>query len=197
MTESDLMELTEDQQALDVPDTAIPVEPVVAAAHTQRRHRWTRVLVYVLAPAIVIVLGGAAGYLKVVDGSGRASRLAAVQAVQAASEGTIAMVSYKPDTVEKDLGAARDRLTGSFRDSYTSLINDVVIPGAKQQQVTSVATVASASSVSATANHAVVLLFVNQAITMGSDPPSHTASSVRLTMDKTEDRWMITQFEPV
>lgn len=196
MTESDLMELTEDPQALDRPDTTIPDAPV-AVTHTQRRHRWTRVLVYGLVPAILIMLGGAAGYLKFVDGSARESQLDAVQAVQAASDGTIAMLSYKPDTVEKDLGAARDRLTGSFRDSYTSLINDVVIPGAKQKQVTSVATIAAASSVSATANHAVVLVFVNQTITMGGDPPSDTASSVRVTMDKTSDGWMITQFEPV
>lgn len=195
MTESDLMELTEDPQALDTPNTEIPDEPV--AAHTQPRHRWTRALVYGLVPAVLIVLGGAAGYLKFVDGSARESRSAAARSVQAASAGTIAMLSYKPDTVEKDLGAARDRMTGSFRDSYTSLINDVVIPGAKQKQVTSVATVAAASSVSASANHAVVLVFVNQTITMGSDQPSDTASSVRVTLDKTDNRWLITQFEPV
>jgi Mce-associated membrane protein len=195
MTESDLMELTEDLQALDTPITEIPDELV--AAHTQPRHRWTRALVYGLVPAVLIVLGGAAGYLKFVDGSARESQSAAAQSVQAASAGTIAMLSYKPDTVQKDLGAARDRMTGSFRDSYTSLINDVVIPGAKQKHVTSVATVAAAASVSASANHSVVLVFVNQTITMGSDPPSDTASSVRVTLDKTDNRWLITQFEPV
>jgi len=40
----------------------------------------------------------------------------------------IAGVIYKPDTVDTDLGAARDRLTGEFKDSYTSLTHDVVIP---------------------------------------------------------------------
>jgi Mce-associated membrane protein len=196
VTEPDVMELTEDEQALDTADTATADEPA-ARPPAQRRHRWTRALVFGLVPAILVVLGGAAGYLKFLDGSARESQLAAEQSVHAASDGTVAMLSYKPDTVEKDLGAARDQLTGSFRDSYTSLINDIVIPGAKQKQVASVATVAAASSVSATANHAVVLVFVNQAITMGSDPPSTTASSVRVTVDKVDNRWLISQFEPV
>ena len=48
-----------------------------------------------------------------------------------------------------ELHAARDLLTGDFRDSYTSLTNDVVIPGAKQKQISAVATVPAAASVSA------------------------------------------------
>lgn len=196
MTEPDVVEPTEDEHALDMADIATADEPVARQA-AQRRRRWTRALVFGLVPAILVVLGGAAGYLKFLDGSARESQLAAAQSVQAASDGTVAMLSYKPDTVEKELSAARGRLTGNFRDSYTSLINDVVIPGAKQKKVASVATVAAASSVSATANHAVVLVFVNEAITMGTDAPSTTASSVRVTVDKIGNRWLISQFEPV
>ena len=70
--------------------------------------------------------------------------------LQAAKDSTIAMLSYKPDTVEQQLGAARDLLTGDFRDSYTSLTHDVVIPGAKEKQISAVATVPAAASVSAT-----------------------------------------------
>src|ERR1700730_4942359 len=54
------------------------------------------------------------------------------------------MLSYQPDTVEKDLAVARDQLTGAFRDSYTSLTRDVVVPGAKDKQVPAVATVPAA-----------------------------------------------------
>jgi Mce-associated membrane protein len=88
-------------------------------------------------------------------------------------------------------------LTGNFRDAYTSLIDQVVIPGARQKQITSVATVPAAASVSANGNHAVVLVFVNQTITIGNDPPTNTASSVRVTLDKPNGQWLISQFEPV
>ena len=117
--------------------------------------------------------------------------------MQAAKDSTIAMLSYKPDTVEQQLNAARDLLTGEFRDSYTSLINDVVIPGAKQKQISAVASVPAAASVSADPNHAVVLVFVNQTVVVGQDAPTDTASSVRVTMDKVGDRWLISEFDPV
>jgi Mce-associated membrane protein len=109
----------------------------------------------------------------------------------------VALLSYRPDTVEKDLSSAQDRLTGTFRDSYVSLIHDVVIPGAKQKQISAVATVPAVGAVSATQNHAVVLVFVNQTIIIGTDPPGNTASSVKVTLDKIGTRWLISGFEPV
>jgi hypothetical protein len=45
--------------------------------------------------------------------------------------------------------------------------------------------------------HAEVLLFVNQTITVGGDAPSNTASTVRVTLDKIDDRWLVSQFDPV
>ena len=107
------------------------------------------------------------------------------------------MLSYKPDTVEQQLTAARDRLTGSFRNEYTDLTNNVVIPGAKQKQISAVANVPEAASVSANPGHAVVLVFVDQTVTVGNDVPTDTASSVRVTLDKVGDRWLISQFDPV
>lgn len=65
----------------------------------------------------------------------------------------------------------RESLTGKFRDSYTALINDLVIPGSKEKKITAVATVPAAASVSASQNHAVALVFVNQTIIIGSDAP--------------------------
>jgi Mce-associated membrane protein len=116
---------------------------------------------------------------------------------QVASDGAVALLSYKPDTVDQQLNAARDLLTGDFRDSYTSLITDVVIPGAQQKQISAVASVPAVASVSADPKHAVVLVFVNQTVVVGQDLPSDTASSVRVTLDKVDGRWLISEFEPV
>jgi Mce-associated membrane protein len=95
------------------------------------------------------------------------------------------------------LTAARDRLTGEFKDQYTGLTDNVVIPGAKQKQISAVASVPGAASVSADPGEAVVLLFVNQTVTVGTGVPTDTASSVRVTLDKIGDRWLISKFEPV
>ena len=162
-----------------------------------RRVRWSRAIVYVVLPALALLLASAAGFLKWQDGSAREAGVARAESVRAATDSTIALLSYKPDTVEKDLDAARGRLTGTFLSAYTSLTHDVVIPGAKQKQISAVATVPAAASTSSTGNHAVVLLFVNQTVIIGQDAPTNTASSVRVTLDKVGGRWLISQFDPV
>ena len=162
-----------------------------------RRVRWSGAIVYVVLPALALLLASAAGFLKWQDGSARDAATARTESVRAATDSTITLLSYKPDTVEKDLDAARGRLTGTFLSAYTSLTHDVVIPGAKQKQISAVATVPAAASTSATGNHAVVLLFVNQTVIIGQDAPTNTASSVRVTLDKVGGRWLISQFDPV
>ena len=178
------------ETADEASESAEPEEP-------KRRIQWPRVFAFGVLPAVALLLALGAGYLKWMDNSVRDSEIARDQSVQVAKDSTIALLSYKPDTVEQQLGAARDLLTGDFRDSYTSLTNDVVIPGAKQKQISAVATVPAMASVSADPRHAVVLVFVNQTVIVGQDAPTDTASSVRVTLDKIGDRWLISKFDPV
>jgi Mce-associated membrane protein len=158
---------------------------------------WSRVVAFGLLPGLALILAIGAGYLKWQDNSVRNSDTARIESVQAAKDTTIKMLSYKPDSVEQELGDARNLLTGDFRDQYTSLTNDVVIPGAKEKQISAVASVPAAASVSAEPDHAVVLVFVNQTVIVGQDAPTDTASSVRVTLDKIGDRWLISKFDPV
>jgi Mce-associated membrane protein len=171
---------------------AAPSEP-----KSVKRLNTKRILAFGLLPGLALILAGGAGYLKWQGDSVRDSGPAGAQALQAATESTIALLSYHPDTADKELTAARDRLTAPFRDDYTKLITDVVIPGAKQKQISAIATVPAAASMSASQNHAVVLLFVDQSIVVGTQAPSSTASTVRVTLEKDGDRWLISQFEPV
>ena len=107
------------------------------------------------------------------------------------------MLSYDADTVQKDLAAAGDRLTGTFKDSYTSLTHDIVIPGSKEKHISAQASVPAAASVSATENHAVVLLFIDQTVAIGNAAPTDTASSVRVTLDRVNGKWLVSGFDPV
>ena len=167
-------------------------------ANSHGRARWAaNWLAYGIMPALIIGLAACAGYLKWRDDSTRAAQTASVSAVAEATAGTIKMLSYKPDTVQNDLQSASERLTGSFRDSYSSLTNDVVIPGAEQKQISAVATVPAAALVSASAKHAVVMVYVNQTTIVGGGAPTATASTVRVTLDKVGDRWLISDFTPI
>jgi Mce-associated membrane protein len=92
---------------------------------------------------------------------------------------------------------ACDKLTGPFRDSYTQLTHEVVIPGARQQHISAVATEPGAASVSASENRSVVLVFVDQTITVAGGAPSNTASTAKVTLDKIGDQWLVSGFDPV
>jgi len=191
-TAQDEIEVTEPSTDADA-DADHDDEPKTA----KRRIQWSKAIAYGLLPGLVFLLASAAGYLKWQDGIAREAQAARVGSVQAATDSTVALLSYRPDTVETDLDAAKSRLTGTFLDAYTKLTHDLVIPGAKQKQISAVATVPAAASTSATATHAVVLLFVNQSVIVGRDAPTNTASSVRVTLDKVDGRWLISQFDPV
>jgi Mce-associated membrane protein len=166
-------------------------------AKTKLRISWPLVLAYGVLPGLALVLAAAGGFLKWQDSSARAAQLARIESVAAAKDSTIALLSYKSDTVEKDLEGAKNRMTGAFKESYSQLINDVVIPGAKRGHISTTASVPAAASVSANANHAVTLLFVNQTAVVDKDPPTDSVSSVRVTLDKVGGRWLISGFDPV
>jgi Mce-associated membrane protein len=192
-------------ETAEYPEDSTESDEVREAA--KRKRDWPRVLAYGVLPGLALLLALAAGFARweyVASDYGSLPPVAseqnpspAMDSIAAAKESTIKMLSYKPDTVEQQLNSARDLLTGEFRDSYTSLINDVVIPGAKQKQISAVASVPAAASVSADPTRAVVMVFVNQTVVVGQDLPSDTASSVRVTMEKVDGRWLISEFEPV
>jgi Mce-associated membrane protein len=43
----------------------------------------------------------------------------------------------------------------------------------------------------------VVLVFVNQTVTIGEGAPTDTAPVVRVVLDKVNGRWLVSHFDPV
>ena len=112
-TDADIDERIDDEaEAADEGDL---VEADEAPAERGARFSWTRILACAVLPTVALALALGDGYLKWLDGSARASRTAAEQSVKAATDSTIAILSYRPDNVERDLKGAADRLTGGFR----------------------------------------------------------------------------------
>lgn len=188
--------ITEAEDDSDAADYDSEAAEESGEAKPTTRVRWARIVGFGVIPVLVVLMAGAAGYLKFTEASLRSAEVARIESVQAASDGTVAMLSYSPDNVDSALAAAQDRLTGSFRDSYTQLINDVVIPGSKEKKISATATVPAAASISATPEHAVVMVYVNQATIIGADAPTDTASAVEVTLDKVDGHWLISGFEP-
>ncbi|CAN3131230.1 hypothetical protein ACNUDN_25335 [Mycobacterium sp. smrl_JER01] len=179
------------------PPTGDGVEAIADFEAGPPRRSLTDVLTFGVLPLVILVLAIAAAFLKWQVISTQAEVTAANDSVRAASEGTVALLTYGPDSVGTDLVAARENLTGGFRDAFTTLTDDVVIPGAIQQRIVSTATVSAAAPISATAHHAVVLIFVNQTTTVAEDAPTETASSVKVTLDNVDGSWLISDFAPL
>lgn len=196
--DADDVELTPDDKATQTDSEAGDAgETFPEDTRARRRINWKRIFAFGVLPGLALVLALASGYLRWVDGSADDLAQARADAVRIAGEDTVALLSYKPDSVDKDLGAARDRLTGDFKDAYTTLTREVVIPGAKEKRITAVAKVIAAAPVSATANHAVVMLFVNQTVTIGEGTPTDTQPVIRTTLDKVNGHWLVSRFDPV
>jgi Mce-associated membrane protein len=122
----------------------------------------------------------------------------AAATIKAASEGTVAILSYSPETLDKDFAAAKSRLTGDFLTYYTQFTQDIVTPAAKQKQVKTSATIIKAAVSELKPGSAVVLVFLNQSTTSKENPDgSFAASSVKVGLTKSGGTWLISSFDPV
>ncbi|WP_108637619.1 twin-arginine translocation pathway signal [Mycobacterium numidiamassiliense] len=123
---------------------------------------------------------------------------AAKTAISAASEGTVAILSYSPETLDHDFATAKSHLTGDFLNYYNQFTSQIVTPAAKQKSVKTSAVVLRAALSEFHANSATALLFVNQSTQSKDRPePTFTNSSVVVVMSKIDGKWLISSFTPV
>lgn len=123
---------------------------------------------------------------------------AAKIALDAASSGTVSLLTYSPESLDKDFATAKSHLTGTFLSYYTQFTDQIVKPAAQQKAVTTTAAVVEAAVSEIRPDSARVLLFVNQMTKSDENPGGAlAASSVRVDMKKVDGAWLISSFDPV
>jgi len=123
---------------------------------------------------------------------------AAKAAISAASDGTVAVLSYSPDTLDRDFSSAKSHLTGDFLSYYEQFTQQIVAPAAKQKSVKTTAVVLRAAVSDLRPSSATVLLFVNQSTQSKDRPqPTFSSSSVSVTLTKADGTWLISSLNPV
>jgi Mce-associated membrane protein len=150
-----------------------------------------------LTTLLVAALGFGAGYFYFVYRPDlQTDKAARHEVVKAASDGAVALLSYSPETLERDFKNARSRLTESYLTYYQQFADQIVGPAAQRGQVTTTATVIRAAVSEMNPNSAVVLVFVKQKTASKEKPePIVTSSSVRVTLAKVKGSWLIEKFE--
>lgn len=157
----------------------------------------TKILLGITAVVVVVaaVVAGINGYRYWDDKRSEQSR---ADAVAAATRTVSAMFSYDFQTVDTELPKTADNLAPDFRSDYLELIEKAIAPGAKEKQLSVQATSQAGGVVSADRAHAVVLLFLNQVTTSKEKPEGTTTGSrVRVTLDKSDDRWLVASVTPI
>ncbi len=123
---------------------------------------------------------------------------AAHQVVKAASDGTVALLSYSPATLDRDFANAKSRLTENYLAYYQRFADQIVGPSAQRGQVTTTATVVKAAVSELHPSSAVVLVFVKQKTASKDRPePVVTSSSLRVALTKVNGSWLIEKFDAV
>jgi Mce-associated membrane protein len=205
--------VTEDNTDVDVAETAADeAEKADEAAETdtqsiQRESAVRRSVrgarsnlgVILLAAALIASAGVAAWlYFNQYRPDQETDAAAANVALDAAKNGTVALLSYSPESLDKDFAAAKSHLTGDFLSYYTQFTEQIVTPAAQQKSVKTTASVVRAAVSELRPNSAVVLVFVNQNTTSKENPDGAFAvSSVKVSLTKIDGNWLISSFDPV
>jgi Mce-associated membrane protein len=158
-----------------------------------------RIGAILLAAALVASVGVAAWlYFERYRPDQQTNDASATVALDAAKTGTVSLLSYSPESLDKDFAKAKSHLTGDFLSYYTQFTEQVVTPAAKQKAVKTTAAVVRAAVAEIHPDSALVLVFINQNTTSKENPDgSFAASSVKVGLKKINDAWLISSFDPV
>jgi Mce-associated membrane protein len=177
------------------------IEPDSDASPESPRRRLAAVPVIPLALVLgLLAAGGLAGwvYLSQYRPDTQTDNAVEQSAVNAARDGTVALLSYKPATLNQDFEAAKSHLSGDFRNYYDQFTKQVITPAAQSKGVTTMAQVVGAAATELHRNSAVVLVFVNQVTASKERPdPTMASSSILVSVAKQHGDWLITKFDPV
>jgi Mce-associated membrane protein len=180
-------------------ETETRSEPRNGVARRSARMVRSRLGAGLLAAVLVASAGVAAWlYFEQYRPDQETNAAAASVALDAAKNGTVAMLSYSPESLDKDFATAKLHLTGDFLSYYTQFTEQIVTPAAKQKSVKTSAAVVRAAVSELHPDSAVVLVFINQTTTSKENPDgSFAASAVKVGLKKINDTWLISSFDPV
>jgi len=190
--------------------TEVPAEPDESSEPTVSRRRgrprfprdvkFNLKVVPVILVVLLLISGGAATwvYFKRYQPNQRTDPSVARAVVSAASDGTVALLSYSPESLDKDFTVAKSHLSGDFLSYYSQFTEQIVAPAAREKSLKTSAHVMGAAVSELHPDSAVVLVFVDQSTTSKDRPdPSMSSSSVLVSMTRVNGNWLITKFDPV
>jgi Mce-associated membrane protein len=188
---------TVDDDAVD--DDAAPTKRPRRHLHLRLPPMLRKIITATLV-ALLIISGGFASwvYFKQYRPDQQTDSGVKQAVVDAASDGTVAVLSYSSDTLDQDFASAKSHLGGEFLPYYVQFTQQTVGPAAKEKKLKTTAKVMGAAVSELHPDSAVVLVFVDQTTNSKDSPqPLLATSSVVLHLNRVEGNWLITKFTPI
>lgn len=128
----------------------------------------------------------------------QADAAAQTTVIDAASAATVALLSYSPETLDRDMERAQSLMAGDFLTYYGKFTAEVVAPAVRERGIKANAQVLNSALMEMQPGNAKVLIFLNQETVSRDRPePALTASSVVVTLVKADGHWRISALDPV
>lgn len=163
-------------------------------AWSRRRPRRAGVLAAVLAATLVAATATFLA-LHLRDESVAQAR---TEASDAATKAVPELMSYDHKNLAAESPSKVDLLTGPFKTDYATLLRDEVLPAAERSALVTTSTVVGHGVATADGPGRVTLLmFVNQSTGSAGAAPTPAASRISVTMEKVDERWLVSALKPV
>lgn len=173
------------------------VEPPPVASRTSRIvRRWKGLG----AASLLLTVAGltAAFYFSEYRPGLQTNASAQEELIDQASSATVALLSYSPETLDRDMERAQSLMTGEFLTYYGKFTAEVVAPAVRDRGIQANAQVLNSAVMEMRPDMAKVLVFLNQETVSRDRPePALVASSVVVSVDKVDGKWLISALDPV
>ena len=127
--------MSEDNRGIDAADDSSEQTERTGRSEARTRRRVKPVPVMLIS--LLLISGGAATwlYFKQYRPDKQTDASVASAVINSASDGTVALLSYSPDSLDKDFAAAKSHLSGDFLSYYNQFTEQIVAPAAKQKSL--------------------------------------------------------------
>ncbi|WP_067820031.1 hypothetical protein [Nocardia inohanensis] len=155
---------------------------------------------YVLIGAAVLLVAsltaaGVTGYLAWQERQSESARDDSVVVARRAVDG---MFGYSYQSVDQQMAKVTDDMTPDFKQDWNKVVSENISKSAKEKELVVTANIQATGVLSASADKADVMVFLNQK-SVGKDPAtgSYIQSRLKVSLEKQGSRWLVADVNPI
>jgi Mce-associated membrane protein len=144
--------------------------------------------------AVVAVLAGLCWFVAHRQSETQQAR---TDATNTANKSVVKLMSYNWRSVDRQVDATKDLVTGQFKDDYAQLVQGSIQPTAKDKQAAVQTAILKSSVVSSSPGEVVLLVYITQeSQTLANPDGDQTNTALRVSLENENGKWMISELKP-